>query len=220
MIDVMLHNLDIRMTETVNVCEFDKVTRSFGLFGALQVLAEGHFNHTPLLSAKPNDESVLARTIMVSGVDVNTVIGYTFPSSQNYTQVRFAAHNLRLLLLLLLFKGPLFIFRILFFLQLHMWLDEIGTISRVIATESDIGVVIEFEKNFNYRAVTSSPNIPECADDSDREFEVVFPSPVSVDGVMRSRNDKGTSMSRRRQLILQVRCTSITFFHLPFFSFV
>jgi hypothetical protein len=38
--DVLLHNVDSRMQGIVHVCEFDKITRTLGLFGGLQVLAE------------------------------------------------------------------------------------------------------------------------------------------------------------------------------------
>jgi hypothetical protein len=184
---------------------------------------QGHFNHAPPSSVVNSahsidlEEALVARSILINGVDISSVIGHSVTVAQNYTKVdphcahwQIASQHPHQILVK--------------FIQINQWLDEVGTISRAICTEQGVGVVIEFDSNFSYRAATSSPNLPACVDEGEREFEVrfvpnlqkrchfsdslclqvVYPSPYSVDSLLRSRAESGPLLNRPKQLIIQV----------------
>eukprot|EP00298_Acanthocystis_sp_HF-20_P011841 c19595_g1_i2.p1 GENE.c19595_g1_i2~~c19595_g1_i2.p1 ORF type:complete len:288 (+),score=82.30 c19595_g1_i2:40-903(+) len=123
---------------------------------------KGHFNHFSTInknkeSSRYTHEELVQRSVLVKGIDINTIVSYSITHSHKFSKI-------------------------------HMWIHEMGEISRVIPVEGSIvGVLIEFEKGFNSNAVTESEYKP-CFFVSLRAvlngrcyIEVIHPSPFSIE---------------------------------------
>eukprot|EP00298_Acanthocystis_sp_HF-20_P014226 c20680_g1_i2.p1 GENE.c20680_g1_i2~~c20680_g1_i2.p1 ORF type:complete len:519 (-),score=215.42 c20680_g1_i2:53-1609(-) len=171
--DLIAHQLDCWFRGEVHVCAFNYFTKKHGLFGAMFHSLNAHFNYVPksLLNNSNNSmkikgsnipfgcDPLLEQTILLIGVDIRSCILYDSPNSQ----------------LPILCNS------------LHLWLTEMGEISRVIPAIHGIGVVIEFKTTFNLESLSSStrPLSTQNLMIKGRHFiDVVYPSPYSVDTVI------------------------------------